>query len=547
MATPGTSKELSMNASLRNVAISVSMCAMFSTAVWGIQAQNQAAQNQTAFPMQQQQYRMAVARANNEPFKVDVQPVQQGVQPGTPTKIKVELRNARNELVNASEPVSVEVKTKTPSQVEQTQRVTIGANTSSAELSLTPGQAGLWKLEVREANDHLKSGSNYLMVSTPAQATSVQAPHMVMKKSATVPEKTVPDKTKKATQPAPKPQGFLAGPRLVLVAFDPQPQPASAPQPAAQSDIILKVSGEGDGKVRADGTSAARVSVFLLSPQTTDVRVWLAVSQGQLDQAMVTIPRGQFETEARWTSRQPADQAKVTITHTSPAVAGMQQASATVDFVDPIVGIAFANPISRMNIVEMGTVAVRFVDQNATPVPARTPLSYRFSVNSAHLRMIPAEDQTKPGAMDFSTSITPSALGTVTIEAAVQGFPPITQKVEITGLLLLLFCMLGGAAGALVNHLDRQQKGLLSSLATGIIVALPVTWLYVWVGLPNLNAAFFHNQLSAVMIAILAGVGGAAGLKAVAKRFGIDLFESPTGGGGTTTTQMPEKAVAAKP
>jgi hypothetical protein len=536
-----------MNASLRNVAIRVSVSAMFSTAVWGIQAPNQIAQNQTAFPMLQQQYRMAVARANNEPFKVDVQPVQQGVQPGTPTKIKVELRNARNELVNASEPVSVEVKTKTPSQVEQTQRVTIGANTSSAELSLTPGQAGLWKLEVREANDHLKSGSNYLMVATPAQATSVQAPHMVMKKSATLPEKTLPDKTKKATQPAPKPQGFLAGPRLVLAAFDPQPQPAHAPQPVAQSDIILKVSGEGDGKVRADGTSAARVSVFLLSPQTTDVRVWLAVSQGQLDQAMVTIPRGQFETEARWTSRQPADQAKVTITHTSPAIAGIQQAGATVDFGDPIVGIAFANPISRMNIVEMGTVAVRFVDQNATPVPARTPLSYRFSVNSAHLRMIPAEDQTKPGAMDFSTNITPSALGTVTIEAAVQGFPPITQKVEITGLLLLFFCMLGGAAGALVNHIDRKQKGLLSSLATGIIVALPVTWLYVWVGLPNLNAAFFHNQLSAVMIAILAGVGGAAGLKAVAKRFGIDLFEAPSGAGGTATSQVPEKAVAAKP
>jgi hypothetical protein len=536
-----------MNASLRNVAIRVSVCAMLSTAVWGIQAQNQTAQNQTAFPMQQQQYRMAVARANNEPFKVDVQPVQQGVQPGMPTKIKVELRNARNELVNASEPVSVEVRTKTPSQVEQTQRVTIGANTSSAELSLTPGQAGLWKLEVREANDHLKSGSNYLMVSTPAQATTVQAPHMVMKKSATLPEKMAPEKTKKATQPAPKPQGFLAGPRLVLAAFDPQPQPAPAPQPAAQSDIILKVSGEGDGKVRADGTSAARVSVFLLSPQTTDVRVWLAVSQGQLDQAMVTIPRGQFEAEGRWTSRQPADQAKVTITQTSPAIAGMQQAEATVDFVDPIVGIAFANPISRMNIVEMGTVAVRFVDQNATPVPAHTPLSYRFSVNSAHLRMVPAEDQTKPGAMDFSTSITPSALGTVTIEAAVQGFPPITQKVEITGLLLLFFCMLGGAAGALVNHLDRNQKGLLSSLATGIIVALPVTWLYVWVGLPNLNAAFFHNQLSAVMIAILAGVGGAAGLKAVAKRFGIDLFESPSGGGGTATNQVPDKAVAAKP
>ncbi|MCU1255239.1 MAG: hypothetical protein JWM83_1538 [Candidatus Angelobacter sp.] len=530
-----------MNTSLRSVAIRVSVCAMLSTAVWGIQAQNQTAQSQTAFPMAQQQYRMAVARANNEPFKVDVQPIQQGVHPGTPTKIKVELRNARNEPVNALQPVSLEIKTKTPSDVEQTQRVTIAPNTSSAEISVTPAQAGLWKLEVREANDHLKSGSNYMVVSAARLETS-QAPHVVMKRVTPSQDK----KPRKATQPASRPQGFLGTPRLVLAAFAPQPQGGSTSEPDAQPGIILKVSGEGDGKVRADGTAAARVSVFLLSPQTTDVRVWLAVSQGQLDRVMITIPRGEFEAEAKWTSRTAAEQSKVSITQTSPAIAGMQQASATVDFVDPIVGIAFANPISSMNIVEMGTVAVRFVDQNATPVLAHTPLSYRFSVNSARLKLAPAADRTKAGAFDFSTNITPSALGNVTIEAAVEGFPPITQPLKITGLLLLAFCMLGGAAGALVNHLDRKQKGLFSSLTTGIIVALPVTWLYVWVGLPNLNAALLHNQLSAVMVAILAGVGGAAGLKAAAKKFGIDLFDSAGSDAGVAPGPVPEKAQGAK-
>ncbi|HEV7675623.1 MAG TPA: hypothetical protein VGQ12_13915, partial [Candidatus Angelobacter sp.] len=261
-----------MNTSLRSVAIRVSVCAMLSTAVWGIQAQNQNAQSQTAFPMAQQQYRMAVTRANNEPFKVDVQPIQQGVQPGTPTKIKVELRNARNEPVNALQPVSLEIKTKTPSDVEQTQRVTIAPNTSSAEISVTPAQAGLWKLEVREANDHLKSGSNYMVVAA-ARLEASHAPHVVMKKVTPSQDK----KPRKATQPASRPQGFLGTPRLVLAAFAPQPQGGSTSEPDAQPGIILKVSGEGDGKVRADGTAAARVSVFLLSPQTTDVRVWLAV------------------------------------------------------------------------------------------------------------------------------------------------------------------------------------------------------------------------------------------------------------------------------
>ena len=131
-----------------------------------------------------------------------------------------------------------------------------------------------------------------------------------------------------------------------------------------------------------------------------------------------------------------------------------------------------------------------------------------------------------------------------------QGLPPITQPVEITGLLLLVFCALGGAAGALVNHLDRKQKGLVASLATGAIVALPVTWLYVCVGLPNLNVAFLHSQLSAVMVAVLAGIGGAAGLKATAKKFGIGLFE--TSGDGSAPSPpgaVPPagKAAGAKP
>jgi hypothetical protein len=525
-----------MNKSLLNVAVKISLSAMLLMAA-GTQAQNQAAQNQSSFPMAQQQYRMAVERANNEPFKVDVQPIQQGIQPGTPTKIKVELRNARNELVNAVQPVVIEVKTWTPSSVEQTQKLMIPANTSSAEISITPGQAGLWKLEVREVNDHLKSGSNYLVVSGARPSSSVP-PHMVIKKP--VPA----DVKKKATQPVAKPQGFLGAPRLVLAAYDPQPQDVPPSQPTEQEKIFLKVSGEGDGRVRADGTSAARVSVFLNAPQATDVRVWLAVSQGQLDKDMVTIPRGEFEAETTWTSRTVAEQSKVSIRQTSPAIAATRDASATVDFVDPIVGITFANPISSMNIVEMGTVDVRFVDQNAKPVSAHKPLSYRFSVNSAHLSLAPAADRTKAGTFDFSTNITPSALGNVTIEAAVEGLPPITQKVNITGLLLLFFCMLAGAAGALVNHLDRKQKGLAKSLAIGIIVAPPVTWLYVCLGLPNLNAAFFHNQLSAIMVAIIAGVGGAAGLKAAAKWFHLDLFESP-GGGGTPETPGSGKAVRA--
>ena len=463
-----------------------------------------------------QQYQAAAQRAITGPFRVDVQPAAQGVKLGSPSVLKIQLRNADNEVVNATENMTFEVRATAPSRAVQTRKVDIAPGSSAGELTLKAGETGLWKLEVREANNHLKSGSNYLLVSAPAPVGQAQ--------------KTLAPKKARKAKPAATPPGGASiwEPRLVLASYVLQgPDSGGNGAPQADRKIMLTVSGEGDGKIRADGTSAARVSVFLLSPQPTDVRIWLAVSNGQLAAPVLLIRAGQVEAEVDWTSTTPVAQAKVFISTASPQIPGQDLAAATVDFVDPIVAIAFANPPSRLNIVELGTVAVRFIDRNARPVQTHMPLPFSFSANSSHVHLTPLSDQTKAGAFDFSTVIAPTALGVITIEAAVPGFPPIQQPIEVTGMLLLVLCALGGALGGLVNHLDRKQKGLPASLATGMVVALPITWLYVWIGLPNINAGILHNQFSAVMVAIIAGVSGAGGLKIVAQRAGLNLFDTP--------------------
>jgi hypothetical protein len=481
-------------------------------------------------PGQTRQYQMAVARANSEPFKVDVQPEQQTVSPGTTTRVKIELRNASNEPVNTSAPVKLVLKATSPSQTDQVQTVWIQANTSSAPAFLRPHENGLWKLEVYEPNQHLKSGSNVIMVSA-APSPTPQSQRRTRSRS-----------PRDANPPGRSPQGIMRlQPRLVMAAYILPPEPEPQPTPLPQPEIILAVSGEGDGKIRADGVSAAQLTIFLLAPQTSPVRVVLDVSHGQLDQPVVIIPAGQTDAKVKWTSSTPATQAKVSIRQTVPNLTGQQQVSATADFVDPIVAIAFENPLSRMNIVERATVAVRFVDKNANPIPAHIPVRYRFSVDSAHLNLVPAADQTRPDSMDFTTDITSSALGSVKLEAAVQGLPPIQQPIEITGMMLLGLCVGGGALGGLVNHFDRKQKGLWASLLIAAIVSLPVTWLYVCVGLPKANAAFLHSQLSAIMVAIIGGVAGASGLKAVAGLAGMQLFQSAPDTGG----QQPPQAKGA--
>jgi len=464
------------------------------------------------------QYKMAAQQALTGPFRVDVQPVQQGMRPGSPAVLKVVLRNANNQEVSATEKVTVEVTCTSPSRSTHRMTVELAPGSSSGEVTWSPKEAGLWKLEVRESYDHLKSGSNYLYVSSPQSPAKVAAA-----------------KKGKSSKPAAKPPGgaFLFGPRLVLAAYTPpyhppQNPPAGNGQLPAENGILLAVSGEGDGRVRADGISSARISIFLTAPQATDVRVWLAVTEGQLAAPLVTIKAGDVAAEDDWTST-TVGQAKVSISNTSPKIAGQEQASASVEFIDPIVAIAFVQPLAKINIVELGTFAVRFVDRNAAPVKTHAPFSYSFRVNSAHVRLKPEADQTHPGAIDFATSVAPTAFGTVTIEASVPGYQPINHSFEVTGFLLLGLCVVGGALGGLVNHFDRKQKGLPASLLTGMIVALPITWLYVWVGLPNVSegflAAIMHNQLSAVMVAIIAGVSGASGLKLASKKAGFNLFE----------------------
>ncbi|HYL92838.1 MAG TPA: hypothetical protein VEW69_06745, partial [Alphaproteobacteria bacterium] len=446
-----------------------------------------------------------------------IQPVSQGVMPGSPAILRIELRNASNNVVSTTRDMGFVVTAKLPSGAEQELKVQIPANSSSAVATIKVTEAGLSKLEVRESSDRLISGSNYLLVSQPAQ-TQKPAP----KKS-----KSAKAKAKKST--ATRPQEFWPGPRLVFATYSvPLPKATFFQGPAAPQSspgVMLTVSGEGDGKVRADGISAARVSVFLLSPQNQDVTVWLQVSHGKLASQPLMIRKGEVEAHVDWTSTVQVDEAKVWINTINPVIPGKEAAVATVQFSDPIVAIVFANPPAKMSIVELATIAVRFINQNGTPVQAHVPVRYRFSADSPRVRLNPITDQTKPGDPDFSTSIIPAALGVINIEAAVPGYQPVRWTIEVTGLLLLVFCVLGGALGGLVNHFDMKQKGLIASLLTGIIVALPITWAYVWLGLPNINSAIFHNQLSAVMVAIIAGVSGATGLRKVSKRLGFDLFD----------------------
>jgi len=493
-----------MFASLRRRLRSAAVCLSLLISVFALAGQSSPVQSK-------QQYQTAVQQAVNGPFRVDVQPVQQGVKQGSSAVLKVQLHNANNELVNASDKMTFVVKAWSPGGKEQTHSLEIAPGSNSGEVTVQAVEAGLWKLEVRESNDHLVSGSSYLLVSAPQQV-----------------KKNIQKPARRALKPKPTGGAFMFAPRLILAAYHPQmPAPDSSAASSSKPKIILTVSGDADNKVPADGIIAADVALFLSAAQPRDYQISLSVSQGQVVPQMVTIKAGEVQGAAKWTSKTIAENATISIKDVTPRI-DTEMVSQTISFIDPIVKIVFSNTLEFMNIVERGTIAVQFLDRNSTPVPAHVPLSFSFSANSPHLNVVPVSSQTKPDAVDFQASIIPSGFGTVTIQATVPHLKPITQTIRVTGALLLILCAVGGALGGLVNHLDRKQKGLAASLITGMVVAFPITWLYVWVGLPHVDASILHNQPSAVMVAIIAGISGAGGLKKAAQKFGFDLFDSST-------------------
>ena len=494
-----------MSTSLRRPLRTAAVCVSLLISVFALAGQSSPVQSK-------QQYQTAVQQAVNGPFRVDVQPVQQGVKQGSSAILKIQIHNANNELVNASDKMSFVVRAWSPGGKEQTHSLEIAPGSNSGQVTVKADEAGLWKLEVRENNDHLVSGSSYLLVSAPAQV-----------------KKEIQKPARRAVKPKPTGTAFMFAPRLILASYRLQmPAPGNSPAPASKPRISLTVSGDADNKVLADGIVAADVALFLSAPQSTDYQISLSVSQGQVLPQVVIIKAGDVQGTARWTSKTIVENATISIKSVTPKI-DTDVVSQTISFTDPIVAIAFFNPPSTLNIVERGMLAVKFLDRTGTPVPAHAPLSFSFSANSPHVNVVPTSSQTKPDALDFQASIIPSGFGTVTIEAVVGHLHSITPvSIRITGFLLLILCAAAGALGGLVNHLDRKQKGLVASLITGMVVAFPITWLYVWVGLPHVDASILHNQPSAVMVAIIAGMSGAGGLKKAAQKFGFDLFDSST-------------------
>ena len=451
--------------------------------------------------------RQQAQEAIQRPAKVDVLPVDQFNQTSQPVRVQVVLRASAGQPIAALQNTTVEVSATQPSGNIVHQSVAFAPGDSSKTLELSIPEAGVSKLRVREQNDLLLESTNYINVA-PARAAA--SPKKRSKKTAKVHKQT--------GLTSPMEFSRHHGPRLLRAAVFQEPnEPAAFPAAASGPRLMLKVSGENDATgVRADGVAFARVQVFYMddTPPRTDIKVWVSPSNGEISANPIIIPKGQDSGEAHWTSKYVIPNAKLTVAGTNPKVPFSGSSEATVAFGAPILSLDLDDPPSKMTIVDAVKLTAVFFDAQGNPVPTATKRGYTFLSSNPVLVLQQPDDSVDPGAFKFSTMAIPTFVGESDIKVISPGYASPKHKVKITGLLVLLLCVIGGVLGGLLAFMNSNGK-LWARIGTGVIVGAVASWAYVFIGLPHIQPMILHTQISVLFVSVLAAFAGVKTLSVI--------------------------------
>ncbi len=109
------------------------------------------------------------------------------------------------------------------------------------------------------------------------------------------------------------------------------------------------------------------------------------------------------------------------------------------------------------------------------------------------------------------------------MQAFTPNYAPATSVITITVLGVLIASLLGGLIGGILSWINSQGNPV-ARIFTGLAVGLVASWAYVIVGLPKLESAFLHNQLSVFFVALIVGFSGVKGLSFVSSKLNFPGF-----------------------
>jgi hypothetical protein len=458
-----------------------------------------------------------VALTAAQPAKISARLIAPEIQVGSRSQVEITILNADNEPLTAKEDWPCAVAIQFPSGKSVTQTGWIKKGASSGQFEFVAEEAGLVSVSVRPPLSGVRPYKLEAIVRRPQKS----------------PKRNRSGPAGAALRPGDEHELAFSyvdgnGPaRLVLASLTAGPDPSGSgqnPQDHAHATpnapvLHLAVSDLG-GSYRANGKDAALISANYespdFSPAPTDIHMWFHwANGGSLNPQPLLIAKGTTSGATELTSLSPAD-VHVNFVSSTPPYRTEGDTEFTVHFVPPVV--ALVGP-EKLSVVDNTPVMIVFLNASNEPVAPGRNWRVTLRCKQSKLHFAPATFDVQGSSPTGSAALFPVSWGSDTVEALLANYSPPPLSVVITGWMVLALCLGGGVAGGLAAY-DKFKGSWLWRIFLGILGGAILTWLYVYLALPNVSVDIAHNTFSVFFVAVLGGYLGTTVLDFAAKQLG---------------------------
>jgi hypothetical protein len=421
--------------------------------------------------------------------------------PGKPTRVQARLLNSDGSPVPSASDSNLMVEMRLPSGKTEAQKAQIKKGSSEVEFSITPSEPGYIELYVRPSVGNLRPALVDFIVRAPSKRPAAL--------------NITPSYGASPSLPA-------HANRLVLASF-PVPQepiPTARNSRVRRSPVVHITVGDAAGYYIANGKDSAQITATYespdLQPAPANIHLWFKwTNSGTLDHQPLQINKGEFSATAHFTCVWPAD-IHFSFGSSTPVYAVVGDTEFTLHFIPT--GVALVGP-NQLSLVDNTPVSIVFYDANNNPVAPGKKWNISLHSSESRLHFAPGAIEVASDSPTGSAALLPVAWGADTIEAVVPNYQTRPLKVVVTGWLVVILCLAGGVAGGLAAY-NKFKGSWVWRVFLGILGGATLSWLYVYLALPNVISAIAHNMLSAFFVSVIGGYLGTSVLDLAAKRFG---------------------------
>ena len=289
---------------------------------------------------------------------------------------------------------------------------------------------------------------------------------------------------------------------------------------ATKKEPVLHISaGDVGGTYFANGKDAVTISVIYESPDLMPapgpIHVWFRWVNGMLDPQPVVIEKGTFSGVTHLTCLRPGD-VKVDFVSSTPPYPVEGDADVTAHFVPPLV--ALLGP-EKLSIIDNTPVMIVFLDGQKNPVAPGKKWTVTLHSKQSKLHFGPESFDVPDNSPMGSAQLLPVSWGNDTVEAVVADYNPEPLPIVVTGWMVVGLCLGGGIAGGLVAF-NKFKDSWYWRVFLGILGGAALSWMYVFLALPNVGVNLAHSIVSVLFVSMIGGYLGTTVLDFAAKRFG---------------------------